>query len=175
MGEKLDCIAFHEAGHAVAHILAGIPFKYVTIKEEKEKDELGYRSLGQVVNENPLTPEEWEKHSILDPIEFSTFFKDDFTKLAGLVAEMIYRHRFNYKAAKGDFRQWVGTSLNLIPEHLNSRYIDFMLEYTFQVLQTKTNWSNITAVALELVDEDKLSYKRVCEVKKHNRSNPVLE
>ena len=39
MSTKLDFIAFHEAGHAVAHILAGIPFKYVTIKEDKEKDD----------------------------------------------------------------------------------------------------------------------------------------
>ena len=75
MNKKLDCIAFHEAGHAIAHILAGIPFEYVTIKEEKEKDEFGYRSLGQVVNNNPMTPEEWEKHSIMDPAEFNIFFQ----------------------------------------------------------------------------------------------------
>jgi hypothetical protein len=58
-----------------------------------------------------MTPKEWEKHSIMDPAEFNVFFKDDFTKLAGLVAEGIYRRRFNYKASKGDFRQWVGTTL----------------------------------------------------------------
>lgn len=72
---------------------------------EIEKDESGYRSLGQVANEKPMTPEEWEKHSIMDPVEFNTFFKDDFTKLAGLVAEGIYHGRFNYKASKGAFRQ----------------------------------------------------------------------
>jgi hypothetical protein len=175
MNKKLDCIAFHEAGHAVAHVLTGIPFKFVSIKEDKEKDEFGYRSLGQLANENPMTPEEWEKHSIMDPVEFNIFFKDDFTKLAGLVVEGIYRGRFNYKAAKGDFRQWVGTSLNQLPEKLNSRYIDFMLEYTFQVLQNKTNWSNITAVALALVDEETLSYQRVLEVIEQNKINPVLK
>jgi hypothetical protein len=126
-----------------------------------------------VANENPMTPEEWEKHSIMDPVEFNIFFKDDFTKLARLVAEAIYRCRFNYKAAKNDFRQWVGTSLNQLPEKLNSRYIDFMLEYTFQVLQNKTNWSNITAVALALVDEETLSYQRVLEVIEQNKINPV--
>jgi hypothetical protein len=128
-----------------------------------------------VINENPLTPEEWKKHSIMDPAEFNVFFKDDFTKLAGLVAKGIYRRRFNYKAAKGDFRQWVGTSLNQLPEKLNSRYIDFMLEYTFQVLQNKTNWSNITAVALANVDEESLSYKRVCDVIEQDESNHVLK
>ncbi len=44
MNKNLDYIAFHEAGHAVAHILAGIPFKYVTIKEVTAKDENGERS-----------------------------------------------------------------------------------------------------------------------------------
>ena len=37
MNKNLDYIAFDEAGHAIAHILAGIPFKYVTIKEEKKR------------------------------------------------------------------------------------------------------------------------------------------
>jgi len=35
MTKKLDHIAFHEAGHAVAHILTGIPFKYVMSRPEK--------------------------------------------------------------------------------------------------------------------------------------------
>jgi hypothetical protein len=111
MKKNLDCIAFHEAGHAVAHVLAGIPFKFVSIKEDMEKDEFGYRSLGQVANENPMTPEEWEKHSIMDPNEFNTFFKDDFTKLAGLVAEGVYRRRFNYNKP----HRWIfcgGVSIN---------------------------------------------------------------
>jgi hypothetical protein len=49
-----------------------------------------------------------------------------------------------------------------------------MLEYTFQVLQDKTNWSNITVVALSLVDEETLSYERVCEVIKQNQINPII-
>jgi hypothetical protein len=110
MNSKLDYIAFHEAGHAVTHILAGIPFKYVTIKEDKEKDEHGQRSPGQIMLKNPRSQAEWEQLSIMDPNEFNTFFKDDFTKLAGLVAEMIYRNRFNYKAAKVDSQQWLGIS-----------------------------------------------------------------
>jgi len=39
MKKKIDCIAFHEAGNAIAHILTGIPFKCVTIREDTEKDE----------------------------------------------------------------------------------------------------------------------------------------
>ena len=61
MKSKLDSIAFHEAGHAVAYILAGIPFKHVTIKEDRKKDEHGQRSLGYVENDNSFTSEEWDK------------------------------------------------------------------------------------------------------------------
>jgi len=41
MKKGLDSITVHEAGHAVAHILTGIPFKYVTIKSDEKKDEQG--------------------------------------------------------------------------------------------------------------------------------------
>jgi len=122
MSKRIDCIAFHEAGHAVAHILAGIPFKYVTIKEDKEKDEYGQRALGQVVLNDPVSHDDWEKYSILDPKDFDRFFKDDFIKLSGFIAEMIYRRRSDYKGSKGDLRQWVGASLNKLPDRLSSEY-----------------------------------------------------
>lgn len=175
MNKKLDCIAFHEAGHAIAHILTGIPFKYVTIKPDTEKDEHGGSTLGYVFPDKPLSEGEWKSLSILDPAEFNVFFQDDFIKLAGLVAETIYRRRPNYKAAKEDFRQWVGTSLKQLPEPLNSKYIDFILEYTIQVLQNKINWSNITAVALALVEEETLNYMQVLEVFEQNNINPVFK
>lgn len=174
MNKKIDCVAIHEAGHNVAHFLAGIPFKYITIKEDEEKDEYGQRSLGCLVFEKPLSKEEWNHYSFLNPNEFNLYFKDDFTKLAGPVAEMMYRGRFNYKSAKGDFRQWVGTSLNKLPEKLSSKYQSFMLEYSFHVLQTKDNWSNITAIALALIDEEILSYDQVCDVIEQNKGNLIL-
>lgn len=80
MNKKQHCIAFHEAGHAVAHILAGIPFKYVTVKEEKEKDESGHLSLGHIEPNEPKDDVYWNQLSFLNPIEFNEFFRDDFTK-----------------------------------------------------------------------------------------------
>lgn len=41
MNKKIDRIAIHETVHAVAHILVGIPFEYVTIKSDENKDEQG--------------------------------------------------------------------------------------------------------------------------------------
>lgn len=173
LNNKLDYVAFHEAGHAVAHFLTGIPFKYVTIKADKAKEENGQRSLGHVMLEKPVTADEWCQYSMLNPDEFNIYLKNDFTNLAGLVAEMIYRGRFNYKGAKGDFRFWINTTLGDLPEKLSSKYQSFILEYTFQVLQIKTNWSNITAVALALIDEETLSYDQFLEVIRQNAINSI--
>ena len=164
MKKRIDCIAFHEAGHAYAHILTGIPFKYVTIEEDKEKDEHGLRSLGYVMYDKPKSSEEWNQYSILNPKEFDRFFKNDFISIAGFVAELLYRRRSNYKSSKADFRQWAHISLNKLPERLSSKYQSFILEYAFQVLHKDENWSNITALALALIDKETLTYDRVCEV-----------
>lgn len=175
MNNNLDCIAFHEAGHPVAHVLAGIPFQYVTIKERNEKDELDQISLGHIMFDRPKDDAYWSKFSFINPVEFNEFFRDDFTKLSGLVAEGLYRRKPNYKAAKTDFQQWVGATLNKIPELLDSKYIDFLVEYTIQVLSEKKNWSNITAVALALIEEETLSYERVRDLIEKDRINPVLK
>jgi hypothetical protein len=50
--------------------------------------------------ENPKPETEWDRVSIMDPDKFNILLKGDFTRLAGLVAEGIFRRRFNYKAAK---------------------------------------------------------------------------
>ena len=101
------------------------------------------------------------------------FFKEDFIRLSGFVAEMMYRRRSNYKSSKSDFRQWVGTSLVGLPERLSSKYQSFILEYIFHVLVTEITWSNINAVALTLLDEETLSYDHVCKVMEQN-NNPEL-
>jgi len=139
MNNKIDYIAFHEAGHAVAHYLAEIPFKYITIKanENENKDESGHRSLGHVMLEKDATADEWCQYSMLNTVEFSIFFKDDFTKVAGLVAEKISQGRFNYRGSKGDIQLWINTTLGDLPEKLCSKYQSFILEYTFQVLKIK--------------------------------------
>ena len=111
---------------------------------------------------------------MLDPKDFNIFFRDDFIKLSGFVAETIYRRRSNLKSSKEDFRQWVGITLIGLPERLSSKYQSFILEYIFQVLISERNWSNITAISLALVEEDTLSYKRVFEVIEQNQVTPVI-
>lgn len=169
-----DSVAIHEAGHAFAHILTGSHFDYVTIKENKEISRHGQRVLGLIKPDKQKTTEDWDQYSILNPNEFDRFFKDNFILLAGYVAETIYRGRSNIKSSKEDFRQWLNISLKHLSEQLSSKYIRFLLAYNLEVLSKDMNWSNIAAIALALVDEDTLSYHRVCEVIEENKQNPVL-
>ena len=94
--------------------------------------------------------------------------------MAGYVAETIYRGRSNTKSSKEDLRQLLSISLKHLSEQLSSKYISFLLTYTLEVLIKDENWSNIAAIALALVDEDTLSYDRVCEVIEKNKQNPIL-
>jgi len=65
MDKKIDNIAIHEAGHALTHLLVGIPFEYVTIKSDEKKDEQVLQTLGQVSGNYPVSGDEWEKFSFL--------------------------------------------------------------------------------------------------------------
>ena len=135
MRKNIEYIAFHEAGHAVACILTGTTFRYVTIKEDSEKDEYGQRSLGHIMYENSRSKEEWDQLSILNPNEFAVFFKDDFAGLSGLIAERLYKGKISGKGSKEDLRQCFGISLYKLPDSLGEKYLSFLLEYTFRVLR----------------------------------------
>jgi len=174
MYSKTDCVAIHEAGHALAHIITGSHFDYVTIKEDNGINKPGQRVLGLTKLDKPQTNKDWDQFSILNPNEFDRFFKDNFISISGYVAETIYRGRSNTKSSKEDLRQWLYISLKHLSEQLSSKYISFLLAYAFEVLHKDENWSNIAAIALALVDEDTLSYDRVCEVIEQNKQNPIL-
>lgn len=107
----MDCVAIHETGHALAHILTGYHFDYVTIEEDKEISKSGQRVLGLTKLDKPQTNEAWDQFSILNPNEFDRFFKVNFISLSGYVSEEIYRGRYNTKSSKEDFRQWFNISL----------------------------------------------------------------
>lgn len=84
MHKRIDNIAFHEAGHAVAHVLAGMKFKYVTIKEREIKKEYGGGiSLGGIEFRQRKDEKYWSQYSFQNPTDLNKFFRDDFTKLAG--------------------------------------------------------------------------------------------
>ena len=165
MKKKTIDAAYHEAGHVVALILINRRFKYVTIVPEENKDDpFPVKTLGHV-KEYPLKNKyQWEINYFFDPSVIDKYLKDDFTKVAGIIAEKIHTGKFNNLGARGDFRNWVDTTLHDLPEKLSLSYQKFLLEYTKVILEMNINWIRITAVAEALLERKTLSYNQVWEV-----------
>jgi len=64
-----ECVAFHEAGHAVAHVMLGTPFRYVTIRPRSDT------AAGHVMCRKfrPIPPDDSAQYQ-LDPedVEWAT-------------------------------------------------------------------------------------------------------
>lgn len=169
MQKKIQYIAYHESGHAVAHFLAGIRFDFVTIKPVETEDGFGQRILGYVMYSEPIYDEINNSRTKLYPVEFINYAKLDFTNLAGMVTEKIYNQgSYDFSGAEDDLELWKNNILDDLPEPLNSKYQDFLFEYTYQVLHLKVVWSCITAVAEALLKNETLSYNQVRSVLKKN-------
>jgi hypothetical protein len=107
---------------------------------------------------------QWEIPSFFKPVKFNRYFKNDFIKVAGLVAEQIYTGKNNKTVPGRDFEDWVNVTLLGLPDKLSSKYQRFLLDYTREVLELKINWLHITAIAEALKEKKTLSYAQVIDV-----------
>lgn len=162
MKDKIDaidrkkCTAYHEAGHALAAILLGKKFKFITIKTDSD-------SLGKVVSKRG-NRYRYEYNSIMDPCRFSKYFLSDFRNIAGLVAEKIYSGRNNFSGAKGDITKIIDSTLAGLPETYNKKYMAFLSEYAYNVFTVVKNRIRLEAIADELLIKETLSYSDVMEI-----------
>jgi len=164
MKKRIISTAYHEAGHVIALLLIKRRFKYVSIVPEKSKNAYESGTLGHVKSFPLRNKYQWEINTFLDPAIFDKYFKDDFVKVAGLVAEKIHTGRFNNLGAGGDFRKLFYTTLMDMPDKLSLGYQKFLIEYTREVLEMKVNWIRITAIAEGLLERGTLSYDQVWDV-----------
>ena len=84
--------------------------------------------------------------------------------VAGLVAEQIYTGKKNKTGAVGDFEEWINVTLLGLPNKLDSKYQNFLLDYTKEVLELEINWLHITSIAEALVERKTLNYSQVIDV-----------
>ena len=164
MSKGIIYAAYHEAGHVLALLLTNKRFKYVTIVPENMKDGYGIETSGHVRGIPSEIKNEWEIPSFFKPAKFNRYFKNDFIKVAGLVAEQIYTVKNNKTGADGDFEEWINVTLLGLPDKLSSKYQKFLLDYTKEVLELKINWLHITAIAEALGERKTLSYAQVIDV-----------
>jgi hypothetical protein len=154
-------LAYHGAGQALAYILTGKRFKYVTINSRIEIT--GWLTAGHVKNVKFLHNYEYY---ILDPRDFIKLLINDFQCIAGYVAEAHYSGERNDTGVKSDVQR--SSDVVFQSEKLASKYSEFLFEYTKAVLTEKSNWSRLSLIAEALVEHKKLSYKEVSAITKKN-------
>jgi hypothetical protein len=164
MGKGINNTAYHEAGHVLALLLTSRRFKYVTIIPENIKDVDGIKTSWHARGIPSEIKNQWKIPSFFKPINFNKYFKNDFIKVAGLVAEQIYSGNNSKTVAGRDFEDWINVTLLGLPDKLCSKYQKFILDYTREVLELQINWQHITAIAEALKEKKTLSYAQVIDV-----------
>jgi hypothetical protein len=164
MNEEKINAAYHEAGHVLALLLTNRGFKYVTIVSENRNYGYGIEPSKYVRGIPSEINNQWEIPSFFKPVKFNRFFRNDFINVAGLVAEQIYTGKKNKTGAGEDFEEWINVTLLGLPNKLNSKYQNFLLDYTKEVLELEINWLHITSIAEALVERKTLNYSQVIDV-----------
>lgn len=166
---KKEIIAYHEAGHAVACILVGIKFKYVSLSPDPNNT----TSEGhiRILNYNRKNPRKWSL-----PIMGSTYyFRRGFAIMGGPVAQIIKENKkktsLNWFHYLGDYMSLKESVCKEMYPTLESKFIAFLFEYTLEVLKSEYVWKNIESVAEYLLKNDNIYYSDVLTVIKQNPIN----
>jgi hypothetical protein len=156
MKSKISCIAFHEAGYALACLLVSKKFKHVTVKPVGTAT--GY--VPQKKSKSP-TP---DFDSVTDPVHFYKFFVEDFLNVSGFIAQKMYEGKRDFKVAESDISRIPESALPGLSERFITNYNNFLAEYTFAVFSKEINWLRITAIAESLIKKKVLNYADVINI-----------
>ncbi len=163
MHDNIQQIALHESGHALAHILLGRQFAFVTIEPSELKIHTDGKSLGYL---QPTMPYYHDKasYSRITPDEFFQNFSEDVTVLSAYVAQRIFSKDFDRTGSKTDFLALNKSGLINQPEPLRTAYKKFLIAYTFQLLSLNVHKQIILKIADELVRNKTLTYEQVQKI-----------
>jgi len=157
---SIEQIATHEAGHALAHILTGLPFSIVTIDPQLAGHSVG-KSLGYIQPIIPYDRKESDNYSKLLPDDFFQCFSEDVTIVAGYVAQRIFTKEFDRNGSKKDIKILYSNKMMNHPEPFRMKYRDFLIAYTFMLFQMNQNKIMIRKIADELLKHKTLGYEEV--------------
>lgn len=160
---KLERIAFHEAGHAVAAILMDVPFRCVTIVPDET-------FAGQVVLGKKKPP------AHVDPFNENWDVKAArqywtgriCAALAGALAETLYTRCWEQQSDTDEFAAWEIADC-FYPAAKAARWINRLRFQTLETLRAVDVWAAVDAVALELVKRKTLNSSRVHSLVEHAR------
>lgn len=155
--KKLECTAYHEAGHAVAAYRQHLRFRYVTIKPDENDDSLGHllhRAFDKRFRPDiALTPkmvESIEKHIV--------------NCFAGPIAEKKFTGRWNHTGASSD-NAAAANLASYVHGHpkVIEAYLAYLHEAAAALVELDQNWQAITAVAVALPERSTLKRSEVIE------------
>jgi hypothetical protein len=156
MKSKISCVAFHEAGYALACLLVSKKFKHITVKPEGA-------ATGYVQQKKSKSPG-MDSDSITDPAHFYKFFVEDFLNISGFIAQKMYEGKGDFKDAKSDNSKIPDSTLPGLSERFITDYSNFLAEYTYTVFSKEINWLRITAIAESLIKKEVLNYADVINI-----------
>ena len=163
MHDNIQQIALHESGHALAHILLGRQFAFVTINPSALKIHTDGKSLGYL---QPITPyfHDSASYSRLSPDDFYKSFSIDVTIIAGYITQRIFSNDFDRTGSKTDFLALNKSGLINQPEPLRTAYKKFLIAYTFQLLSLDVHKQLLFKITDELLKKKTLTYEQVQKI-----------
>jgi hypothetical protein len=155
---KLESVAYHEAGHAVACIELRRPFKSVTIVPKDD-------SLGHLLK-NPAPASIRPEVDAGDKVD-RWLEREVSIVLVGLAAEHRHTGRHNWRGARRDLDHAVDLAsyLHFDPK-LMGKYLTYMVEKAKHFVADPLAWIRIEALATALMKYHTLSARRaraVCQ------------
>ena len=153
--------AYHEAGHAVMHVLEHIAFKHATIEPDEEAGSSGH--VHGSASPKSFQPE-WD-NSVRTRLRVESLVRVD---LAGQVAEQTFRGRRSWKqGSQHDLRHTVDMLCYLSAD---SEILDACLHLLFlqtrNILRHPWNWAKLEAVASALLKDKTLTAREVRRIMK---------
>jgi hypothetical protein len=155
-------IAFHEAGHAVLHVLLQIPFESAEIFNAKNRAPLESRHLaGQVKRADWLNYWQFDGHG--PECEYDYAHREVAISLAGQIAEELYTGDDKELGAAYDREHIRDIKMTLLPDSTKAETkhwkagVKILWGFTERLLQRPEVWAAVKAVAYALLRRNRLS------------------
>ena len=153
---RLERTAYHEAGHAVAAYLLNMPFEFVSIQKRRG-------SLGRL--KKKMSKKMIDKLS-LDRLRLLVE-KLSIINYAGFISELLLSDELNIKTLVGrsfsDFKQVDNNIVPLICEDEDEAYfyIQWLTSHTLNILYKPRSRAYIETLAVALLEQKTIKYRKV--------------
>ena len=152
----LEATAYHEAGHAVAHVALEVPFRRVTVRPGD--DYLGRVEAGRLSKRLAIELEQ----SFLSPRDRDRAEREIICLFCGPIAQACHAGRRSHRATGSDYHRITDFvfSMSAGPDEMRA-YRNWLKLRAEQLLFRKCNWPAVEAVARALLQSITLSSAEV--------------